>query len=253
MEVMIVTAIVGILVALLLPAMRGSVQSARSFRCQASLRNVSFDFNVFADDVFHPWRGEDDSSDPAERVVPLGHFRLETFIESQYGLDEFWQDSAAQSKRLLDMQGRDPMRCPEVRGDLILRRGVPCAIGAVNPPASISYGFNIRLHQSDAQWRRGVSGPIALSSAILSGNDRASPGSIPLSMDVDGAAAARRGAVPLFVGPSLDSTLYSGDRAWYPGMRHGRAMNVVFLDGHVAQSARPLEEREWNWRFDAGE
>lgn len=252
-EVLIAIAILGILVALLLPGIRGAVQSARSFKCTASMRTLAFDFTVFADDTLHPWRGEDDSSDAAERVVPLRHFRLETFVESQYGLDEFWQNGTVQAIRLPDAQGRDPMRCPEVRGELVLRRGVPCSQGAVSPSANVSYGFNIRLHQSDALWRRGLSTPVALNSAIISGNGRTSPSTIPLAIDVDGAAAGRMGAVPLFTGPTLNSVLFARDRVWFPGMRHGRAANAAFLDGHVAQSAKPLEERNWDWSFDAGE
>lgn len=252
-EVLITIAILGILIALLLPGIRGAVQSARSFKCQVSMRTLAFDFGVFADDALHPWRGEDESSDAAERLVPPRHFRLETFIDSQYGLDVFWQNGLVQAIRLPDAQGRDPMRCPEVRGELVLRRGVPCVLGAVSPPSNISYGFNIRLHQSDALWRRGLTTPVALNSAIMSGNGRASPSTIPLAIDVDGAAAGRMGSVPLFTGPSLDSLLFARNRSWFPGMRHGRAANAAFIDGHVAQSARPLEERSWDWTFDAGE
>ncbi len=252
-ELLIVLAIVAVLLAVLLPGVRGAVESARSFKCQVALRTVAFDFGVFADEALHPWRGEDDDADASQRVVPLKHFRLETFIESQYGLDEFWSNGLVQAIRLPDAQGRDPMRCPSVRGELVLRRGVPCSQGAVSPPASISYGFNIRLHQSEANWRRGSTAPVALSARIMFGNERASPASIPLAIDVDGAAAGRRNALPLFTGPSLDSRLFAGDRAWFPGLRHGSGINAAFLDGHVAHSTSPLNEPSWNWAFDAGE
>src|SRR5262245_45021737 len=77
-EIMICVAILVILLALLLPAARQAVGTARGFKCQMSQRSVAFDFGLFADDSLHPSRGDDDLGLDSLRVVPKGQFRLET-------------------------------------------------------------------------------------------------------------------------------------------------------------------------------
>lgn len=249
-ELLITIAILATLIALLLPAARGAVGAARGFKCQMAQRSVVFDFGLFSDDVLHPQRGDDDSSDPSVRLVPKGQFRLETFIESQYGIDEFWNPADGNMVTLPDANGRDPMRCAEVKGPITLRRAIPCTQGAVSPYQNISYGFNMRLQQSEQRWLAGDNRPIGLSSAVLSRGQ--SPASaIPLLWDVDGNVAAQRGVVPLFSTPTLGSTsLFANDQYWFPAMRHNGSMTVGFIDGHVATTRRPLQESNWAWGFD---
>ncbi len=249
-ELLITIAILATLIALLLPAARGAIGTARAFKCQMAQRSTCFDFGLFCDDILHPQRGDDDSSDPADRVVPRGQFRLETFIESQYGLDEFWNPADGNLVILPDANGRDPMRCAEVKGPITLRRAIPCTQGAISPPQNISYGFNIRLQMSERRWLAGNNRPIGLSSTVLNAGE-VSPSAIPLMWDVDGNVAAQHGVVPLFSGPTLDSTtLFTNDRYWFPAMRHNGAMTVGFIDGHVATTRRPLQEPNWAWGFD---
>jgi prepilin-type N-terminal cleavage/methylation domain-containing protein/prepilin-type processing-associated H-X9-DG protein len=251
-EILITICILAILIALLLPAAHGAVAAARSFKCQTSQRSVAFDFGLFADDTLHPWRGDDDSSDPALRVVPRNEFRLETFIESQYGLDEFWDSNygSALTTNLPDANGRDPMRCAEVKGSVTLRRAVPCTQGAVTPPRNISFGFNYRLQLSERHWLEGDTRPIGLSSQVLN-SGVVPPSSIPLLWDVDGEVAAERSVVPLFTAPAMNSTtLYVNNQFWFPAMRHNGSMVVAFVDGHVATTGKPLLERGWAWDFD---
>jgi prepilin-type N-terminal cleavage/methylation domain-containing protein/prepilin-type processing-associated H-X9-DG protein len=254
-EVLITVAIIAVLLALLLPAARGAVGSARSFKCQMSQRSVAFDFSVFADDQLHPFRGDDDDADARIRGGPARTFRLETFIESQYGVDEFWNDAyGATVQRLPDDRGRDPMRCAEVSGVVELRRNTPCTQGAVSPPQFVSFGFNARMHQSEARWTAGDPGPLRLTGRVLQGEGESAPARVPLLWDVDGATAAQREAVPLLSAPSLDSAgpLYGDGRLWFPSLRHAGALNAAFLDGHVAPSTRPLAEPSWSWSFDPG-
>lgn len=242
-ELLISLAIVAVLVAIVLPSVRGAVGYARTFKCQTSLRSVAFDFALFADDTLHPSRGDDEFADTG---VGSRMFRLETFVESQYGLDEFWSYGNTTLARLPDAAGRDPMRCPEVRGDITLRRGVPCDQGGVNPSQNISFGFNIRLDRAE-----GVAGKLPLSARLLSGNAAASPSSIPLTWDVDGSLAAQRNKSPLFSGPSLGTSAFENDAYWFPAMRHGNQINAAFIDGHVANSSMPLQE-SWSWSFQPG-
>lgn len=245
-ELLIVVAIIGVLMALLFPAIRGTLGAARGFRCQASERTIAFDFNVFADDQLHGSRGTD------ETYLRPGMFRVETFQDSQYGVDEFWDYGSEPVHRVPDSNGRDPMRCAEIRGPLELRRSAPCVAGGVGPAKNVSYGFNIRLHWSDvAAAQLGVNFNVALTSKILDGYGLVAAENIPLLMDVDGTAAPL-GMSPLFTGPSMNarSLLFSENRLWWPGMRHNGAMNIAFVDGHVISSKRPLAEGSIAWDFE---
>jgi len=245
-ELLIVIAIVAVLLALIFPAIRGTLAAARSFRCQSSQRTIAFDFTVFADDQLHGDRGND-GVELRNRAL----FRAETFQNSQYGTNEFWTyGENVPTHTVPDTQGRDPMRCAEVDGNIKLTRALSCSIGGVAPSKNVSYGLNIRLHWSEKRAAAGLSYGVVLSNRILDGYGIVPPSSLPLMMDVDGAAAAVRGTNPVFVGPSLDSTtLFADNRFWFPGVRHNGTMNVAFMDGHVKATHRPLLEG-WAWGFE---
>jgi len=246
-ELLISLAIVATLIAIILPAIRTAVSTARGFRCQMSLRSTAFDFSVFADERLHGDRGNDATD------LPANAFRLETFQELQYGIDEFWTYGNVASFSLPDRQGRDPMRCSEVKGEITVRRDTPCASGGVGPDQNISFAFNMRLHMSDRQALAGRSPLVLLTSNILSGNTEVSPDKIPLLFDADGVAAARGGRSAVFSAPGLDSpALFTDNAYWFPGLRHAGAMNVAFIDGRVATTRRPLDEPAMAWGFDAG-
>lgn len=236
-ELLVTVAIVAMLTALLLPAAARTVASARGFKCKMALRSVAFDFGVFADDELHGDRGTDAALAP--------RFRLETFIEAQYGLDEFWPWGEASEKSFPDDGGRDPMRCPGVRGDVTARRDTPCSDGALSPAANISFGFNIRLHRAQSVDRRGRprAVPVELASDIVQQS------AVPLVWDVDGAVAAERDVLPVFTGPSLDAEIYGDNTYWFPAFRHNGRMNVAFVDGHVDDTDTPLQENDWMWGY----
>lgn len=240
-ELLATIAIIALLIGLMIPALSSSITAARAFKCQMALRSVTFDFMIFADDDLHGDRGDD------TRYLPSRRFRLETFLESQYRVDEFWAwGSGVNSYTLPDAGGYDPLRCSEVRSDIVLRRSTPCSQGAVGPPASVSYGFNARLHRPEYTNAAGqVFAPlISLRSDILDHTQ------IPLAWDVDGREAGRRGAEPIFSAPTLDSTqVFANDRMWYPSMRHGGVMQIAFMGGHVVATSRPLEQSQWRWDF----
>lgn len=248
-ELIITIAIIATLVALLIPAVRGAIGSARGFKCQMSLRSVAFDFSLFANEQLHPNRG-DDALDPQMRAA--GQFRMETFQNLQYRINEFWDYGNVNSITLPDPEGRDPMRCAAVKGAITLRRNVPCTSGGVGPAENISYGFNIRTHWSERQAQAGRPPTVLLTARILD-TAEAPVSEIPLVWDVDGRVAASRGINPIFSGPTLDSQLlFPNEDYWFPGMRHNGNCNTAFLDGHVRSSRDPLKERGWAWGYDAG-
>lgn len=238
-ELLITIAIIGLLLAILLPALASSIRAARGIRCQVSLRGVGFDFAIFADEALHGDRGND--------LHDLGprRFRLETFQDSQYGLAEFWRWGSANAHTLPDAANNDPMRCAEVRGPVTLQNNTPCSQGAITPPQNISYTFNMRLYRPEGRFNGlPVLLPVTLTSSIME------HGRVPLAWDTDGATAASRGVVPVFSAPSLGSTgPYANNFFWFPAQRHNGAINVAFIDGSVLATTHPLQETGWDWSY----
>ncbi len=238
-EILVVLGILALLIAIIVPMLRGTISSARSFNCQMSLRTATYDFTVFADDVLHGPRGSDSTTTS---------FTLSSFQDSLYGVNEFW--SWPNDPHVLpDVRGNNPMRCAEVRGQLTMRSNSPCDGGGVGPAENVSFGLNARL-----RWREIVQPSPAVRSIRLSGAVLVCAGSsVPLLWDVDGQRAAELDASPFYSAPALDSpALFAGDQFWHPGARHHGAINVGFIDGHVAASPRPLEQRSWRWDFVPG-
>lgn len=234
-----VVAIIAVLLAILAPAVGRGFAAARSFRCQTSLRSVAFDFTVFADEALHPRRGNDENRTP-------GRFGLDTFIESQYGIDEFWSaGTAATVVREAGKGGDDPMRCAEVRGTITLNRALPCTLGAITPASNISYGFNLRLSRPESKEGNRIRSVLLSEKILLAGR-------VPLVFDVDAPAAAKSGTgtPPTFGAPPLGVVgPYATGKFWYPGLRHAGAMNVGFVDGSVDSSSEALKEAGWKWDY----
>lgn len=245
-ELLVSITIIAVLVALLLPALAGMIGGARQFRCQISLRSIAFDFSVFADEHLHGDRGLDEATlDEGGLGLGDARFRLETFQESQYRIDEFWDWEENLSHELPDRAGNDPMRCAEVRGRVVLKNNIPCGGGAVGPPENVSYGFNKRLEIGEFELPGGVivPRPLVLRSSIME------DANVPLAWDVDGAAAKAKGVQPVFSAPTLSSSIFKNDKYWFPSRRHNGGLNVAFVGGHVLSSRTPLEEDGWRWTF----
>ncbi len=243
LELLITIGIIAVLLSLMLPVVSGAMRSARSFKCKMSLRTVAFDFSLYGDPELHGDRGRDDR---------LGdRFTLSAFIDSQYGAADFWRhgdepELPSQWPRLMD-NGTDPMRCAEVKGDVVLRPRTPCVDGALQTPQNVSYTFNMRLAYTIIQIRE--------SERLFPGKldmDTLAQSNVPLAWDVDGAEASRRESVPVLSAPTLkDSGPFANDRYWFPSMRHSKTLNVAFVDGHVDSSPTPAEESGWRWDYQA--
>lgn len=239
LELMVTIAMIGVLLSILTPSLMRAIGNARSVQCQATLRDVALDFIVFADPTMHTPRGHDE---------PLrNRFRLSTFQESEYRIDEFWGFGAAQEARLDPGKGRDKLRCSEVAGSVTVSKNQPCtSTGAINPPQHVSYGFNSRLHRAEVRGPGGfpLPKPVFLTAEILSEPD------VPLLWDVDGDKAFAKRVLPQFSAPALGSkSIYAADRFWFPSFRHGGRMNVAFVGGHVLSTRKPLDEAGWRWDY----
>ncbi len=234
-ELMVSIGVIGLLIAILLPALGGAMSSARRFRCQMSQRSVAFDFAVFADETLHGDRGND-------RYIGDERFTIETFQEAEYGVDEFWRWSGVSTVTTPDDSGWDPMRCPEVTEPLVLRANSPCSGGAVSPSASVSFAFNLRLHRSEVEVFPGAWGlrPVELDGRVLDLGD------VPLLIDADGEAASRLGVTAIYTAPSAGSVGPLADDAfWFPSSRHHGSTNVAFIDGHVVSTRSPADIPGW--------
>lgn len=243
-ELLIVIAVIGVLLALLAPALRGGIARARGFRCQMSLRTVAFDFATFADPDTAASRGDDDE------LYGPNRFSLETFIEAQYGVDEFWpkEVQGKVTQRSTDPQV-DGMRCAEVRGPVEMRRGVACRAGAIGPTENVSFGFNARLFRVEVHGSRGPRP--RLTEATLTA-DIMSRGMVPLVWDIDGALAASKDAVPHFTAPSIEPAgPYADNALWFPGLRHSGQGNFALIDGSVHATPTPLQRTSWMWSYQA--
>lgn len=245
-ELLVSITIVALLVSLLLPALGRMIGGARQFRCMISLRSITLDFHNFADDQYHPFRGLDELPRD-EGGLGLGddRFRIATFQESQYRVDEFWDWNENNVHRLPDAGGNDPMRCAAMSGPIVLKNNLPCGGGAVGPRENVSYGFNKRLEIGEYTLANGVVVPrtVTLRSSILEHAD------VPLAWDVDGEHADKNDVAPVFSAPSLGSPIFPNDKYWFPAKRHNGGLNVAFIGGHVAKTRAPLEETGWRWEF----
>lgn len=236
-ELLVVLAVLGVLLGILLPVLGGAMDASRSFRCQMSLRNVAFDLRMFLDPSLDDSRTED----PCRRH---GHVALETFQESQYGIDEYWRYGSARSVVALGKEDDVPLRCASVRGDLVLRRDAPCSSGGVASWDTVSYGFNARMHRVD--------GPGGRSRGTCLTERVRDEAMVPVAWDVDGAEATRRGVSPVFSAPPIgDGGMYDDGQSWMPASRHGSGMNVAFMGGHVLSTRRPMDEIGWRWDYSA--
>ena len=239
-ELLVTIGIIAVLLALLTPTIRYTIGAARSFGCQMNQRTIVFEFQLFADDQLHDDRGDD------ERELSPNRFRMDTFQEYLYGIDEFWQYDNQPTVTILDSDSASPMRCTEVRGEVVVQRNTPCSAGPFNTPQTVSFGFNSRFNRAEiidhAGRPRAV--PVTLTSDMLLQNDA------PLLWDVDGELAFEMGVQPIYSAPSLDSRgPYANDRLWFPGHRHNGKINVGFIGGHVLSSNDPLNEPGWQWGY----
>ncbi len=228
LEMLIVIAIISLLLALLLPALSACRRSGKNLRCAAQMKQIAFDFSLFADDLMGRQGG------PGEDQK---YFWLEDFQESLYRVHEFW-DSPEQIRAPFDAD-REAMLCPEGPRELYRRANQPCSAGAVFPKENISVAFNRRLHRPQAE-----SPQVLLTSRILNHPN------VPLALDVDGRSAQTPDENTCYVAPPLaGDDGYQSGLWWFPSFRHGGRLNIAFVGGHVAsmKSWALMPDADWGY------
>lgn len=205
-----------------------------------NLRSVCFDFEAFVSPVVLMDRGDDETA----QGLGKDEFRLETFLESQYRIDEFWGRS--ESRVVISSRELGVMACPQLNVQVQLRSDTACRDGAVTPPRSVSYSLNLRLDRAEDKvngiW---VTRPVRLNDSILEVL------SLPLIWDTDGEIAGARGITPHYSAPPGEPDgPYGRGREWFPDIgRHGQ-LQVGFVSGEVLTSKAPLDEANWQWAYN---
>jgi prepilin-type N-terminal cleavage/methylation domain-containing protein/prepilin-type processing-associated H-X9-DG protein len=244
-EMLVVVAIIGILVAIMGTSLSRVRAAGKSFVCKNQLRNVAFNFIIFADDYGHPWRGDSDQDGRSG-------FNIEDFQESQYKIAEFWKlNTGATSSLGTAVQikaSEQQLICPA--GEQMLEKlpNLPCKDKAVSPLANVSKGFNMRLYQASIVQPSGGSllTPVRLSKRITAHH------MVPLVFDVDGAASQVLGPdrLPYYSAPGTNaSDNYANGNYWFPSLRHGGQCNAAFVGGYVLSSSHPEREPGWDWKY----
>ncbi|NOG54984.1 MAG: type II secretion system protein [Planctomycetes bacterium] len=240
LELLISISVIFMLLALAMPGYFGVRTRSHKFKCQMNLRSVAFDLSVFADPTLHGGRGDDDMDSSLRR----DEFWLETFQESQYRMDEFWDRSNDRYEGTTGDLG--VMACPDVKGRVVINSNTPCRGGAMQPSESVSYAFNLRLDYPDKM----VGGHRVPRHTPLSERMLSEPGLIPLLWDADGTVAKQNDVTPHYSAPGLDeNSPYSDNRVWFPGFRHGGRMQVAFVSGEVLCTTKPLAHETWRWDY----
>jgi prepilin-type processing-associated H-X9-DG protein len=238
-ELLLVISVIGLLTAILVPALSSGRHAAMDLKCRAGLRNVTTAFLDFASSSGAGRRGDSDQYSD-------GQFRIEDFQESIYQVDEFW-NSPTIRQTAIDASSQ-PLMCPAVKGRLMRRAGIPCSRGAVTPFANVSVGFNRRLDRSTQYVNdRATAQNAYVTEKILNYAD------VPLVFDVDGEKATGKSITPYYSAPPIARQarpdIYSSGRFWMPALRHRGRMNVGFIGGHVLSSRQPTSEPWWRWDY----
>jgi prepilin-type N-terminal cleavage/methylation domain-containing protein/prepilin-type processing-associated H-X9-DG protein len=240
-ELLIVISIITILGTLLLTAVRGVREEARSLHCASSMRNLAMKFEAFALRENPEGRGDSEQ-------LGGNRFRINDFQDLLYGIDEFWDQDDRQTGTLTPQQSL--MLCPSARSELTKRAGFPCGQQSLQPLDSVSVALNMRLYRGVIELSgRSALAPTALTFLRESVIDHPYT---PLAMDVDAEAAISANHDPFYISPAIDGVddPYASNRFWFPSDRHRGTTMVAFIGGHVQRSKSPATEG-WSWRYSA--
>ena len=241
-ELMVVVAIIALLLAILMPAIRSARDCAKTLACSSNMRTVSMEFQLFADGHSDLGRGDSEQ-------LGSSQFWIDDFQEQLYGIDEFWDHGPQRVVRIRSTESQ--MICPAAPGWLDKTKAEePCGVESLTPLENVSIGLNKRLHRAVVKFA-GVSQLAPVSSTRVRANILHHP-YVPIVLDVDGRSAMMHDVRPFYIAPPIDGCddPYASGRYWHPSKRHRGKVNVAFVGGHVLRSDDPAKQR-WDWSYQA--
>lgn len=202
-ELLVVVAIVGLLVAILLPSLRGARNAARCALCATQLRNLAFALDYYAQDQ-HDWfpAAEPQDRQPASKL----HWFMNPELMRHVDVPLCCQ---ADGTLLGPPAEPSPLTCPLDDEPRLSRDNLEQGY-ALSYAMNVTFGIGGRPNNNDYRRRAAFEHP-ALTLAFADANSKS-------------------------VAPGIVSYHSCGkDNFDY---RHGQAVNAAFLDGHVV----PVEE-----------
>lgn len=214
-ELLVVIAIIGILAAMLLPAMSRAKIQAQSVRCKSNLHQMGLALHLYANDYNHKFRYASDSVGEGSLVS------WQQFLELYYAVK--WTNAA--------------YHCPGYRGFIAYPTGNRAGYG--------SYGYNWGGTYATS---RGANLPLS-DCRLGMGPWHGPPGSFLSDLPAISQSEIKSPAQMLAIGESrveknlitgveggtdiIFCGLYSGSLPYPYPPRHGKNYNVVCCDGHV--------------------
>ena len=253
-EMLVVSAIIILLVALLMTGLRSVKRQADSLVCMSNLRQVAIDFQLVAQNPpeLKRWMPEQ---------AAVGGFGLTSFIDKVYEAGTYFPDTDGSNPDEVKeyVRGEKPFFCPSGPPQLSVRENrivLAPEDHAVADPATVSYGFNARLYRV---FRRMPGTYVWVPRFVMLGPNMFNQPRAPqtaLIFDVDAKAARKAHATPHLVAPpnedggeyspSVSLSLANGMR-WFPSQRHLGNTNVALLDGSVQTTPDLLRPNHINW------
>ena len=228
-ELLVVIAIIGILAALLLPALARAKKAGLSAACKSNLHQWGIAMNIYVGDTgYYPYT-----------VNP--------------NLSATWYTSIAQN------YGSQLMNCPSFKGEYPLSNAVIWLFGSAllrgpstaNGIAGVSYGYNGCGVSSANRTSWGSSFGLG---NVVSGPPLPAPVN-PTSVIMPSDMIAVGDSMPQYGYQNIYTYLLSVISKPIPPERHNNGQNISFADGHVEiiRTSRLVEDSDANrsrWNFD---
>jgi len=220
-EMLVVVSIIAILIALLLPTIGASRQSAETLQCKSNLRQLQLALSAYQfehDDTLPQPAQDDDITDTFERGRVLWFNALDTYLDQQsknYKANDvnernyaaFKQDPAWEDLSATDQENARTIKMNEYLGNIDNRDDVPL----------------VKFYSVEQLKRPGLT--------VIFLDGRAFDTPSQTTGDADSIGTQKFSATPI-----------------YAGLRHDDGANVVFGDGRVDLIKQPIRKMATGYR-----